>query len=691
MRTPELPAALLRRQAVVYVRQSTGAQVRDNLESQRRQYELVDLARTCGFSQVELIDDDLGRSGSGTVARPGFDRLVAMICAGGVGAVFCLEASRLARNGRDWHHLLELCGLVKARVIDSDGVYDPSHPNDRLLLGMKGTISEFELGVMRARMTEAKWAKAGRGELKISVPVGFVWPQGAGVCFDPDLRIQEVIRTVFRKFQELGSARQVLLWMAAEELSFPRPEDGKSSTSFEWRKIRYRNVISILKNPCYAGAYAYGKSTQSTEIIDGRARKRYGRALPMREWRVLIKDHHEGYITWDEFEQNQAQLARNAFGKAGGAAKSGRGGRALLPGLLRCQRCGHIFGVVYTGKTHAPKYRCGKLREMHGHGWCISFAAFSADRAIAQELLHAVQPLAVEAAMEAEREVTEQHDEAVRLRELELTRAQYEARVAERRYASCDPENRLVAAQLEARWEESMRRVADIEQRLRQSPVPNAALVQRNLEGLALDLQAAWDAPGTTMRTKQRLVKALIEEILVDIDEEASQIVLTIHWKGGQHSQVRARKPRTGEHRRRAPEEALDIIRSMAGRWPEEQIAATLNRIGLQTGQENTWTARRVSSVRRTHGIRAYASAYKDGEWLTMSEAATQLGVSNHVIRRLIRSGILPAEQVVPRAPYQIRAADLDDEPVRRAMASRRRRRPCREELDNRTLRIPGT
>jgi DNA invertase Pin-like site-specific DNA recombinase len=259
-----LPPAVLQRKAVVYVRQSTPQQVQSDLESQRRQYELVEVARRRGFTNIDMIDDDLGRTASGSVERPGFDRLVAALCAGQVGAVLCLEASRLARNGRDWHHLLELCGLVEARVIDLDGVYDPCRPNDRLLLGMKGSISEFELGIIRSRMYEAARSKAKRGELKISAPIGYAWDRHVGLGLDPDRRLQEVIRLVFHKFRELGSARQVLLWMASQNIHFPYPSDGRTLTSFEWRPIRYRNVISILKNPFYAGVYAYGKSEKRT-------------------------------------------------------------------------------------------------------------------------------------------------------------------------------------------------------------------------------------------------------------------------------------------------------------------------------------------------------------------------------------------------------------------------------------------
>jgi DNA invertase Pin-like site-specific DNA recombinase len=397
-----LPAAVLQRKAIVYVRQSTPQQVQANRESQRRQYELVDVARRRGFTTVEVIDDDLGRTASGTVERPGFERLVAALCAGHVGAVLCLDASRLARNGRDWHHLLELCGLVEARVIDLDGVYDPCRPNDRLLLGMKGSISEFELGIIRSRMYEAARSKARRGELRIPAPVGYVWDRHVGLGLDPDRRLQEVIRLVFSKFRELGSARQVLLWMASENIHFPYPSDGRTLTSFEWRLIRYRNVIAILKNPFYAGVYAYGKSEKRTEIIDGRARKSYGHHKPMDAWEVFIKDHHEGYISWAEFERNQALLAGNAYGRVGDT-KSGRGGRALLAGLICCARCGRKLKVTYGGRYPRPIYGCESPNLQLGRKRCFRMGGKHIDKTIAAEMLRAVAPMAIEAAQEAAR------------------------------------------------------------------------------------------------------------------------------------------------------------------------------------------------------------------------------------------------------------------------------------------------
>jgi excisionase family DNA binding protein len=671
-----IPPAVLKRKAVVYVRQSSQSQVLTNLESKRRQYDLVEVARQRGFADVDVIDDDLGRSASGTVARPGFDRLVAWLCAGKVGAVLCFDASRLARNGRDWHHLLELCGLVEARVIDLDGVYNPCRPNDRLLLGMKGSISEFELGVLRARMLDAARLKAGRGELRLCVPFGYVWHRDVGLGLDPDRRLQEVILLIFARFQVLGSARQVLLSMTAERIHFPRPSEEGQMTSFEWKPIRYRNVIAILKNPFYAGVYVYGKSEKRTALVDGRARRSYGHGKPFGTWEVMIRDHHEGYISWEEYERNQTQLALNNFCRAGGV-KSGRGGRALLSGMMICGRCGQRLTVSYTGNPQSrPVYRCDKPNLMMGLPRCMTFGGPRIDTAIGRELLRAVEPMAIEAAFEAERMHREQQEDQHRIRDLELQQAQYEARLAERRYAACDPDNRLIAAQLEKNWEQALRRVKDLEAR-QLGEQPSAIQVAPDaFADLASNLSMAWKAPGVTMRARQQLLRTLITDIVVDVDDEARDVILTIHWRGGQHSELRVRKPRAGEHGCATAEDALAVMRSMAGRWSDEHIAATLNRMGLPTGQGKTWTAHRVSSVRRVRRIHAYRSVEKDGEWLTMSEAAKALGVTNHLIRRLITRGILHAVQVVPRAPYQIRADDLASPVVKAAVA--RKGRPCR-------------
>jgi excisionase family DNA binding protein len=690
MRRADLPDDVVQRRAIIYVRQSTGAQVHDNLESQRRQYELVDLARAYGFRDVITIDDDLGRSASGLVARPGFEALVAQLCQGAVGAVLCLEASRLARNGRDWHHMLELCGLVGARVIDVDGSYDPSVPNDRLLLGLKGTMSEFELTLMRRRLVEGIEAKAQRGEYRLTVPVGYLWTRETGLELDPDRRVQEAICTVFRLFDRFESARQVLLHMVREGIRFPRPLTGTRGP-WQWLAPVYRNIIAVLQNPFYAGAYAYGKSTHRTTVVEGRLLKTYGHDRPMAAWRVLLRDHHAGYITWAEFERNQERLRRNAFSKPAGRPKAARGGRALLAGLLRCRRCGRILSVAYTGRGTVARYICKVGHTMQGLPRCIGVGARRPDELVAAEIVRVVQPLAVEAALAATDLAMQQDTERRRALELECEEARYAVQLARRRYESVDPDNRLVASELEARWNASLAHLRACEARLAEPPATSASFPDREaLLRLAIDLRVAWDAPTADARVKQQLVRTLVEEIVVDVDEARREIVLVIHWRGGQHSEVRASKLLSGEHRKRTSDDAAAVIREMAGTWSDADIAATLNRMGTRTGQGQTWTAQRIRSYRMKAGIRAYAPAVNSQEWMTMRDAAKYVGISHHFVRTLIHRGVLPAKQVVPDAPWQIRRADLDSHAVRSAIAGRHSTgRPREARRDTRTPMIP--
>jgi len=694
MKIAELPRGVLTRQAVVYVRQSTVSQAAENLESQKRQYDLVDLAKSYGFGDVTVIDDDLGRSASGNTARPGFQSLVARLCEGVVGAVLCLEASRLARNGREWHHLLELCGFVGARVIDIEGVYDPTHPNDRLLLGMKGTMSEFELTLLRKRLVDGARSKAARGELRLPVPIGYVWEHDASTPeLDPDRRVQDTIHRVFRLFDQLGSARQVHRHLCKNELGFPRPADGRRLGQIRWALPAYRNIISVLKNPFYAGAYAYGKSSARTQLVDGFMRKTYGHDRPREDWSVLLHEHHQGYIDWETFERNQHRIARNAYRKKSGSPKSGRGGRALLSGLIRCRRCGRMLNVAYVGRGRGlVRYTCRIGEVMHGLNKCISFGGTRPDELVAKLLLDAVQPVAVEAALVAYQQQIRLQDERTRALELEVEQARYEAQLAQRRYESVDPDNRLVAGELEARWNEALARLRQSERRLADKTGNEQSVDVERFHRVAEDLSFAWTSPATDMRTKQRLVRTLIEEIVADVDDTLREVILTIHWKGGVHSEHRVRKPRSGEHRKRAPEEVEPLVREMAGRWSDEHIAASLNRLGLKTGQGNTWTVHRLQSYRKKKGIRAYDSAHKDGRMLTLRDAARAEGVSDYAIRKLLKSGILPARQVMKDAPWQICADDLSLPDVRRALEAHRsgRKHPCRTRGDSPNLEIPG-
>lgn len=697
MMPSDLPPSVLARAAAVYVRQSTMGQVQENLESQRRQYGLADLARSYGFREVHVIDGDLGRSGSGMTDRPGFEHLVTLVCSGTIGALFALEASRLARNGRDWHRLIELCGIVGTRVIDGDGMYDPRRPNDRLLLGLKGTMSEFELTLLRSRLVEAQTAKAKRGEFRLTVPVGYVWPHGGTVELDPDKRVQDVIRLIFNKFDELGSAHQVLRWMRRERIEFPGidlPDGSGSRSKRTWRLPTYRQVVSVFKNPFYAGVYAYGKSEAKVEVIDGHCRKTYKHPRAEDQWTVRIADHHQGYIDHAHYLRNQERLALNTYSRQSAEAKSARGGRGLWAGLVRCQRCGHKLHVMYCGKKGAlVRYVCNHERRNRGETCCVWFGATRVDAALTQQILDVVQPHAVEAARLAARLADDKIELILHAKRQELQQAEYEARLAGRRYEAVDPDNRLVAGELEARWNASLARVAQVRSQLEKAKTEsteNATVSVDRLHELAQDLERVWHSKEADMRIKQRIIRTLVVEILADREPDSHDVRLTVHWRGGRHSTLTVRLPKTGEHRRRHPPEAVTLVRAMAGKWSNEHVAATLNRLGHQTGQGMSWTAQRVQALRQTHGIPGYAPRVGDGAALTMFQAAQQLGVTSHVIRKMIQLGILAASQVMPDAPWQIRTADLDLPAVREFLTRRRPGAPCRELRDERQPMIPG-
>jgi hypothetical protein len=510
---------------------------------------------------------------------------------------------------------------------------------------------------------------------------------------DPDRRIQDVIRTIFRLFERLGSARQVLLHLRQEGLTFPRPLDHTQPPRRIWRTPVYRSIFAVLRNPFYAGAYAFGKSQVRTTIVDGAIRKVHGLLRPMDAWLALVHDHHEAYISWPQFLQNQERLARNAFRKPAGDAKAGRGGLALLGGLLRCRRCGRMLQVTYGGRPPVGRYSCRTSKEVHGVPSCVRAGASRPDAASANEIPLAVQPVAIEAALVAEADTLRQLDERRRALELEHQQAAYEVTLAARRYETVDPDNRLVAAELEARWNGALTRLRECETRLASTEtVPAPPISRDTLLGLADNLHLAWNAPTTDPRTKQRLVRALIEEIVLDIDDSTREIVLTIHWRGGQHSELRMHKPQTGEHSKRTPQEADQLIRSMATRWSDADIAATLNRLAIPTGVGNTWTPGRVTAYRHNTGIPASAAALGDGRYLTVLDAAKKLGTSRHIIRAMIHARLLPALQVVVRAHWQILATDLELPTVQQALRRRARRgRPCKNSGDKLTLTLPGT
>lgn len=667
----------LQRTAYIYVRQSTITQVHEHLESQRRQYALTEHARACGWQQIEVVDEDLGRSGSGRVARPGFERLVAAVCDEAVGGVFALEASRLARNNRDWHHLVDLCGLTATLLIDGEGVYDPRDSNDRLLLGLKGTMSEWELGVMRQRSLEALRLKAARGELYTTVPIGFLRTRENRLELDPDQRIQQAIRLVFQQFSATGSLRQALLWFRSEGVELPAVEYGPFGRTVLWKLPVYNTLHNIITNPIYAGAYTFGRTVTRTKVSGGRARKVVGVRLEQRDWAVFLRDHHEGYISWSGYEAVQAQLRENAQMKGLMSRGAARKGEALLAGLLRCRRCGRRLHVTYTGtQRRVRRYACRGAMINHGTDKCVSFGGLALERAVEEAVLAVLAPGAIDAALaavdEAERTRRTQHEHA----RLKLDQVRYEAERSRRQYDAVDPANRLVAAELERRWNTALDAVAAQECVINElaAAAPEAVPDRAALLGLATDLPSIWQDPRTDVRLKKRIVRALIAELLVDVDERAARIDVVIRWAGGQHSALSVAKQRTGEHRYATSRDVVALVRDLVHVLPDSQIAAVLNRLGYRTGRGNTWTSTRVVTLRHSHQIPVHdpARAAREG-WLTLEAAAGQLHVSRTVLRTLIARGILPAKQLVPTAPWMIQAADLAREGVQHYVAAIRR------------------
>ena len=652
----------LARSAYVYIRQSTADQVTHNHESRRRQYALVDRARQLGWSAVEVIDDDLGRSGGG-IARPGFERLLAAICEARVGAVLAIEASRLARNGRDWHTLIEFCGLVGTIIVDEDGIYDPRHPNDRLLLGMKGTMSELELSLFRQRSQEALKQKARRGALVLGVAAGYVKVGRDRIEKNPDQRVRDALQLVFAKFAEFQSARQVHIWLRDEGIQLPVKSRDGEARGVIWRLPAYNIVHNILTNPIYAGAYAFGRTTSKVSVEQGRKRVRRGVHRPMAEWDVLIKDHHEAYITWEEFERNQRVIANNATGKGSATVKGAvRRGELLLPGLLRCGHCGRKLHVSYSGKL--GRYSCYGARTNHGTARCITISGLRIDAAVGAEVLRILKPLGIDAAVRAIETQTSETSAAQRQLELSLQQARYEAAHARRQYDAVDPANRLVAGELESRWNGALQAVHRIEGEIAAivaaKPPPLGERERQQLMQVGADLDLAWSHPGATAATRKRILRAALNEIVVR--REGAVINMVLHWQGGDHTalHVKLRLNAAGRPRWPQPEDTMALVRELARLMPDRQIARLLNRLGKPTGYGNGWTEQRVRGFRKHHGI----EVYRDGEWaergeVTLDAAAQIIGVAKMTALRMIRTGHLRGRQACKGAPWVIKAEDV--------------------------------
>ena len=672
---PKLTASRLARRAIVYVRQSSQKQVEQNHQSRELQYSLADRARALGWERVDVIDDDLGTSaGFAATQREGFEHLLAAVALGEVGIVISREASRLSRTDKDWCRLCEICQIFDTLIGDSDQLYDLSLLDDQLVLGIKGTLSVVELKVMRQRLLAGTYHKASKGELYRLIAPGYALDSSGALVKDPNQRVQQAISLVFTTFRATGSIRQAFKWFHDHDIELPVNERrGKPRIVF--KLPTYSLLSSVLHNPIYAGAYVYGRRAQEIRVVDGALKKRQRSPVEPERARVFLRDHHEGYIDWATYEDNRRIMRNNGQGwehdESVGPARRGKG---LLAGLLRCARCGRKLHVRYWGKSGtSARYLCHGDYESGG-SYCLGFGSTTVDRRVAAEVLRVLSPLGVEASVEAIAQLESAHEARRALLDKQLEQAAYEARRAFEQYDEVDARNRLVASELEARWNEKLRDVDAVTSAIAQLDQETRALTdleRAQLRSLGAHFRDVWASPSCTPELKKKIVRTVVEEI-VACEQPAGTLCFVVHWRGGAHTRFEMPKPNPSTLHRTADDD-LEIIGRMAVRYGDDQIANVLNRLGRRTGKGKRCNEHRVATARKNHGIAGQARAKVDPNIFTMNGAAQHAAVSDTTIRRLVEAGLLRFEQVAPRAPWEIRSADLETEPVRGILEHLRR------------------
>lgn len=665
--TRKVKPAHLHRTAFVYVRQSSATQVEHHRESTDRQYALVDKACALGWQreQVSIVDEDLGLSGASAAHRSGFARMTAEVALSRVGIILGLEVSRLARNNADWYQLLDLCAMTDTLIGDADGLYHPALFNDRLVLGLKGTMSEAELHILRTRLDGGIRNKAARGELRRGLPVGFVWGEEDGeVLFHPNEAITSAIRTVFERFDEFGSVRRVWLWFHSEGLKFPL--QSIQLREIQWVTPTYHAIHSVLTSPVYAGAYVYGKTRHERYVDEhGRVKKRV-RKLPQSQWGVLIPEHHEGFIDWATYEANQARIASNTRPQphqdGGGAVREGA---ALLQGLATCGHCGRRLRTHYRGKHQTPGYHCAGKDIVDGRGvYCLNIGGVQIEQAVADAFLEALTPAGAKAALAAAEQLESNHEAALAQWRLAVERATYEADRAERRYRAVEPENRLVARGLETEWERCLRELeqAQAELRRRQIHRPKTLTPEERhaIRALGTDLKRVWSAPTTTPRDQKELLRTLLEEVIIAVYRDEFRAHLTLRWRGGLLTELDVTLPRSRPATVRTDEDTVALVRRLAVHYPDTVIAGILNRQGRTTARGLRFTANLVGNLRRNWDIERFEPPANppDGELVNIKQAAKILDIAPSTIHRWLNDGFIAGEQITPGAPWQIRLTE---------------------------------
>jgi DNA invertase Pin-like site-specific DNA recombinase len=667
--SPKIRPDHLDRTAFVYVRQSTPFQVRENTASSARQYDLAQRARDLGWSEasVTVIDQDQGRSGSSATGRDGFQLLIAQVGLGHAGAVLSLEASRLARSCSDWYRLLEICALTDTLVIDEDGVYDPGQYADRLLLGILGAMSEAELHWLRNRLLGGKVARAEQGELRMRPPVGLVFDAARRLVLDPDEEVQQAVRLLLTLFEQSGSALAVVRHFAAHHLLFPDRLWGKAHDGeLLWKPLHHGRVLGVLHNPRYAGAYVYGRTQTRTRALPGEPPRVKGRTrrVASADWPVVRHGAHPGYITWEQFLRNQQRLDDNCTMPGNDRRGAVREGHALLQGLVLCGQCGRRMNVRYTRQGTTPSYECIQVHKQQGGPTCQFVRGDGVDAAVARLVLQAVQPAQLEVSLATLEQIEEQARQVERQWQLRLERARYEADLARRRFLAVEPENRLVARNLEREWNEKLAAVEQLG-REQASLSPGAAPrlspdERQRILNLAEDLPALWHAPTTTAAERKQLLRLLVKD--VTLTKEATAIRVALRWQTEACTTVAVPRPPRSYDARRTPAAVIERVRALAADHSDGQVAERLNAEGHKSGRGGSFTASKVQWIRYTHGIRsgcpegpAACARGRRGDGRCSAQAAAEaLNVDVSTIAAWCQSGRLDGRQATPHGPWWV-------------------------------------
>jgi len=639
---PKVTDEHLQRKAYLYVRQSSLQQIHANQESTKRQYALQQRAMQLGWrrGRIVIIDNDQGRSGASAEDRKGFQRLVADVGMGKVGIVLGLEVSRLARNNSDWHQLLEICGLTRTLILDEDGLYDPRDFNDRLLLGLKGTMSEAELHIIKTRMRGGLLNKAQRGELHLSVPVGFAYDSEGKLVLDPDKQVQQSVHLLFQTYRRIGSAYGVMVYFNKQGLLFPRHSYSKIDVKMEWKKMYRSLVVAILHNPTYAGAFAYGRSGAAGQA-NGNARRVW---LPREQWKVLIKDAHEGYISWEEYEKNQKQLRSWSQARSGMHKGPPREGCALLQGLVICGVCGKRMSISYCKRNRLkPIYLCRNEQTEWGGPCCQSVSGEGIDKAVGQLLTESMTPLTLEVALNVQKELQQRLEEAERIRRQHVERVQYQANLARRRYMQVDPDNRLVADSLEAQWNEKLcaleKAKKEYEHACREDGIVMDEKKQKEILALATDFPKLWHNPNVSNRERKRMIRLLLEDVTLPVGKD---ITVHVRFKGGATKTLSVPKPQTYGERRRTKPEIIQKIDQLLDHYIDRDVAAILNDQGFRSsGDGLLFTNKMIGDIQRNYSLKTRHERLRKRGMLSIAEVAKRLDICIGTARRWQKRGLL--------------------------------------------------